>query len=65
MKKGSRSTEETGLLERLLAIVHRQGVNFNEAYQARLTSLLSCTTHGPAFAVSRGKVIATVAVEFL
>ena len=36
-----------------------------EAYQACLAGVVSCATHGPAFAVPCGKVVAAVAVELL
>ena len=37
----------------------------NEAYQTCFAGIVSCATHGPAFAVPCGEVVAAVAVEFL
>jgi len=36
-----------------------------KAYQACLTGIVSCATHGPAFTVPGGEVVAAVAVELL
>jgi hypothetical protein len=36
-----------------------------EAYQARFAGVVGCAAHGPAFAISCGEVVASVAVELL